>query len=94
MTWMRGLGPTQQSGHKSGLHIGETRGFVSWLLEGPGGPEQLLGETVGFACETHLFCVSLKVRTELSSTITELETTGFSNDQGVSVHHVQNQLIH
>lgn len=34
---------TYQSGHTFRLDIGETRGSVSWLLEGPGGPGQLLG---------------------------------------------------
>lgn len=52
------------------------------------------GEAVGFVCETNLPCASPQVRTELSSTMTELETTGFSNDQGVSAPHIQNQLIH
>lgn len=34
---------THQSGHTFGLDIRETGGSVSWLLEGPGGPGQLLG---------------------------------------------------
>lgn len=89
MTRMRGLGYTQQSGHKSGLYIAETRGFMSWTRRFTAAAE----EAVGFVCETQLLCVSLQVQTELSST-TELESTGFSNDQGVSAFHVQNQLIH
>lgn len=54
MTWMRGLGYTKQSGHKSGLHTGETRGFVRWTKRSTAAA----GEAVGFVCETHLLRVS------------------------------------
>lgn len=57
-------------------------------------PTPAAGEAVGLICETHLLFVSLQVRTELSSTMTEPETTGFSNDKSLSAHHIQNQLIH
>lgn len=93
MTWMRGLGSTEQSGHASGLHIRDHS--VCELATGrTRRSKPAAGEAVGLACETHLLCVSLQMRTELSSTMTELETTGFSNDQGVRAHHVHNQLSH
>lgn len=93
MTWMRGLGSTEQSGHASGLHIRDQS--VCELATGrTRRSKPAAGEAVGLVCETRLLCVSLQMRTELSSTMTELETTGFRNNQGMRAHHIQNQLNH